>query len=67
MLTGLLAAGSLPAGGATLALVSRMGLHDQAAGTMIRAVLLLTALSLVAGETSWWGHSPTLPPLLSAN
>lgn len=50
--TGLLAAGSLPAAGATLALVSRMGLHDQAANTMIRAVLaavlLLTALSLVA-------------------
>ena len=37
--TGLLAAGSLPAAGATLALVSRMGLHDQAASTMIRAVL----------------------------
>jgi uncharacterized membrane protein YfcA len=50
--TGLLAAGSLPAAGATLALVSRMGLQDQTANTMIRAVLaavlLLTALSLVA-------------------
>jgi len=49
--TGLLAAGSLPAAGATLFLVSRMGLQDQAASTMIRAVLaavlLLTALSLV--------------------
>jgi len=50
--TGLLAAASLPAAGATLALVSRMGPHHHAASIMIRAVvaavLLLTALSLVA-------------------
>jgi len=49
--TGLLAAGSLPAAGATLALVARMGLQDQAASTLVRGVLavvlLLTALSLV--------------------
>ena len=49
--TGLLAAGSLPAADATLVLVARMGLQDQAASTLVRGVptvvLLLTALSLV--------------------
>ncbi len=49
--TGLLATGSLPAAAATLFLVSRMQLQEQAANHMIRgvlsAVLLLPALSLV--------------------
>jgi len=49
--TGLLAAGSLPAAAATLVLVSQMNLQEQAANTMVRnvlsAVLMLTALSLI--------------------